>query len=69
MKAVKEAIHENLETYLNANFVVNKKEIKALVSQKAMLVQLNEIVTQGLSNYSHQLDQGFSGFSDVVKQK
>lgn len=69
MKAVREAIHENLQTYLNANFVVNKKEIKALVSQKAMLMQLNEIVNQGLSNYSHQLDQEFNGFSDIVKQK
>jgi hypothetical protein len=69
MSAVKDAIHTNLETYLNANFEVNKKGVKALVSQKAMMVQLNEIVNQGLSNYTHQLDQSFNGFSDVVKQK
>lgn len=69
MVAVKDAIHTNLETYLNANFEVTKKEVKALVSQKAMFMQLNEIVNQGLSNYTHQLDQDFIGFSDVVKQK
>jgi hypothetical protein len=69
MDALKTAIHTNLETYLKANFEVSRKGVKTLVSQKAMLLQLNEIVSQGLSNYTHQLDQDFMGFSDVVKQK
>ena len=69
MAEVKDAIQSNLETYLKANFEVNNKGVKALVSQKAMIMQLNEIVNQGLSNYTHQLDQDFIGFSDVVKQK
>lgn len=69
MAAVKDAIQTNLETYINANFEVNKKGVRTLVSQKAMIMQLNEIVNQGLSNYTHQLDQEFTGFSDVVKQK
>ena len=69
MEALKTAIHTNLETYLKANFEVSRKGVKALVSQKAILIQLNEIVSQGLSNYTHQLDQDFMGFSDVVKQK
>lgn len=69
MNALRDAIHNNLEAYIKANFEVSRRGLQALSAQKVMYTQLNEIVTQGIANYANQLEQPFSGFSDVVRQK
>ncbi|MEX0884192.1 MAG: hypothetical protein WDZ72_12025 [Cyclobacteriaceae bacterium] len=69
MNSLKEAIHNNLEAYIKANYEVNRKGLEALSAQKVMFNQLNQIVLQGIANYTNQLEQDFIGFSDVVRQK
>ncbi|MBD3631083.1 hypothetical protein [Cyclobacterium sp.] len=69
LAALQEALHTNLESYVNANFMANKRGIKALTNPKAMLTHLDQVVLQGMQNYTHPLEQEFRGFSDMVKLK
>jgi hypothetical protein len=69
MKELKEAILNNLEAYIRANYEVSRRGLQTMSSQRVMMTQLNEILYQGTANYSHPLDQEFAGFSDVVRQK
>ncbi|MDN3690686.1 hypothetical protein [Cyclobacterium jeungdonense] len=67
--SLRDALHENLESYVQATILAGKRGTQILSRPNAMLDHLNEIVRQGLKNYLHPLDQEFDGFSDVVKQK
>lgn len=67
--SLRDALHENLESYVRATILAGKRGTQILSRPNAMLDHLNEIVRQGLKNYLHPLDQEFGGFSDVVKQK
>ncbi|WP_439484151.1 hypothetical protein [Cyclobacterium plantarum] len=69
MLALQDALHINLEGYVNANFIANKRGISALTNPKAMLIHLDQVVLQGMQNYTHPLEQEFQGFSDMVKIK
>ena len=69
MDALKNAIHENLEAYIRANYQVSRRNITSLVSDKVFINQLNQIVIQGIDNYANLLGQNFRGFSDLVRQK
>lgn len=69
MKELKESIFNNLEAYIRANYEVSRRGLQTLSSQRVMMTQLNQILLQGIANYSHPLDQEFIGFSDVVRQK
>lgn len=69
MAALQGALHTNLESYVNANFIANKRGISALTNPKAMLTHLDQVVLQGMQNYTHPLEQEFQGFSDMVKIK
>ncbi|MFO7823560.1 MAG: hypothetical protein R6V72_06450 [Cyclobacterium sp.] len=69
MAALQDALHTNLESYVNANFIANKRGISALTNPKAMLTHLDQVVLQGMQNYTHPLEQEFQGFSDMVKIK
>lgn len=69
LQSLKTAISKNLEAYIRANYEVSRRGIQALSNPRVMMSQLNEIVSQGLANYAHPLDQEFAGFSDVVRQK
>ncbi|WP_375583279.1 hypothetical protein [Cyclobacterium xiamenense] len=68
-RSLQEALHENLESYIQASILAGKRGTETLSRPAAMLDHLNEIVWQGLKNFQHPLDQEFEGFSDVVKQK
>lgn len=69
MEELKSAIFGNLEAYIRASYEVNKRGLQTLSSQRVMMAQLDQIVYQGVANYTHPLDQEFAGFSDVVRQK
>ncbi|SHM78732.1 hypothetical protein SAMN04488057_103325 [Cyclobacterium lianum] len=69
MLGLQEALQSNLASYVNANFIATKRGISALTNPKAMLTHLDQIVIQGLQNYTHPLTQEFLGFSDMVKIK
>lgn len=69
MQELKESILDNLEAYIRANYEVSRRGIQTLSSQRVMMSQLNQILFQGIANYTHPLDQEFVGFSDVVRQK
>lgn len=69
MQELKESILNNLEAYIRANYEVSRRGIQTLSSQRVMMAQLNQILLQGIANYTHPLDQEFVGFSDVVRQK
>jgi hypothetical protein len=69
MDALKNAIHQNLEAYIRANYQVRRRNITSLVSDKVFINHLNQIVIQGIDNYAHLLGQDFRGFSDLVRQK
>ncbi|GGZ41536.1 hypothetical protein GCM10007049_38570 [Echinicola pacifica] len=69
MQMLKGAIHHNLEAYIRANLEINKGKIKSYNTDKVMINQLNEIVNEGVANYSHFIQQDFRGFSDIVTQK
>ncbi|WP_154856501.1 hypothetical protein [Cyclobacterium xiamenense] len=67
--SLENALHENLESYIQATILAGKRGTETLSRPAAMLDHVNEIVWQGLKNFQHPLDQEFEGFSDVVKQK
>src|SRR5690606_19647550 len=69
METIMNAIHANLEAHIKANFQVDRNNINSLVSDRILLNQLDQIVTQGIENYAHTLGQDFRGFSDLVKIK
>lgn len=69
MKDLRDAILNNLEAYIRANYEVSRRGLQTMSSQRVMINQLNEILYQGTFNYTHPLDQEFIGFSDVVRQK
>ncbi|SNS69156.1 hypothetical protein SAMN06295967_11665 [Belliella buryatensis] len=69
MESVKNAIGENLESYIRSNFEVSSGGIKAYNNDQVMITQLNQIVENGLEDYRHFLGRDFPGFSDLVKQK
>lgn len=67
--SLRDALNDNLESYVQATILAGKRGTQSLTRPNTMIDHLNEIVRQGLKNYLHPLDQGFEGFSDVVKQK
>ncbi len=67
--SLRDALHENLESYVQATILAGKRGTQSMSRPNTMIDHLNEIVRQGLKNYLHPLDQEFDGFSDVVKQK
>ncbi len=69
MKDLKASIMNNLEAYIRANYEVSRRGLQTMSSQRVMINQLNQILYQGIANYTHPLDQEFVGFSDVVRQK
>ncbi|HSI78682.1 MAG TPA: hypothetical protein VK957_22500 [Lunatimonas sp.] len=69
MQELKESILNNLEAYIRANYEVSRRGLQTMSSQRVMMTQLNQILFQGVANYTHPLDQEFAGFSDVVRQK
>lgn len=69
MKELKASIMDNLEAYIRANYEVSRRGLQTMSSQRVMINQLNQILYQGIANYTHPLDQEFVGFSDVVRQK
>ncbi|WP_158861209.1 hypothetical protein [Lunatibacter salilacus] len=69
MQELKESILNNLEAYIRANYEVSRRGLQTMSSQRVMMTQLNQILFQGVANYTHPLDQEFIGFSDVVRQK
>jgi hypothetical protein len=69
MQDLNDAILDNLEAYIRANYDVGRRGLQTMSSQRVMVAQLNQIIFQGLANYTHPLDQEFIGFSDVVRQK
>ena len=69
MEILTEAIHANLEAHIKANYQVDRRNIRSLVSDKVLVNQLNQIVVQGIDNYANSIGQDFTGFSDLVKIK
>ncbi|QDH81371.1 hypothetical protein FKX85_20985 [Echinicola soli] len=69
MEDLKASVNHNLAAYIKANLEISKGKIHAYNSNKVMLAQLDKIVSDGIKNYSHFINQDFSGFSDIVKQK
>ena len=69
MVAIKEAINNNLESYLRANLEVTGGGIKTNNSNQVMMTQMNQIVSDALEDYKHFLGRDFKGFSEIVRQK
>ncbi|MCH7413662.1 hypothetical protein MM213_09210 [Belliella sp. R4-6] len=69
MDAVKNALHKNLESYINANLEVASGGIKSYNNDQVMMSQMNQIVENGLIDYRLFLGRDFPGFSDLVRQK
>lgn len=69
MEAVREAINNNLESYIRSSMEVSRRGIRSYKSDQAMINEMNAIVRGGLDDYRHFLGRDFTGFSDVVRQK
>jgi len=69
MEAVREAINNNLESYIRSSLEVSRRGIRSIKSDQVMINEMNAIVRGGLEDYRHFLGRDFRGFSDVVRQK
>src|SRR5690554_1654761 len=69
IETLTQSIHNNLEAHIKANYQVDRRNIRSLVSDKVLVNQLNQIMIQGIDNYANTIGQEFTGFSDLVKIK
>ncbi len=69
MEEIKEAVTNNLESYIQSNFEVSNSGIKSYRSEQVMITQMNQIVRDAFDDYRHFLGRDFKGFSDIVRQK
>jgi hypothetical protein len=66
---VNQVIKKNLETYVRSNFEISKNGIRSKNSLAVVENNLEQIVSQGLTDYRNFLGRDFQGFSDIIKQK
>lgn len=69
MESIKDAVNNNLESYIRANLEVTGGGIKTNNPNQVMITQMNQIVTDALEDYKHFLGRDFKGFSEIVRQK
>ncbi|HSJ68152.1 MAG TPA: hypothetical protein VK921_10775 [Anditalea sp.] len=69
METVREAINNNLESYIRSSMEISRRGIRSVKSDQVMINEMNAILNSGLDDYRHFLGREFSGFSDVVRQK
>ena len=66
---LKEIIHRNLSSYLNATIEAGNKSFTLLKAPAQMVQDLNSIVKRNLSYYQNTQQRGFEGFSDIILLK
>ena len=66
---LKEIIHRNLSSYLNAAIEAGSKSFTLLKAPAQIVQDLNSIVKRNLSYYQNTQQRGFEGFSDIITLK
>lgn len=69
IRTLQQAVHNNLEAYIDANYSIEKRGLVSLSARNVIKTNLSRIVIEGSGNFKHYLPNEFNGFSDIVGLK
>jgi hypothetical protein len=69
IKMLQQSIHKNLSAYIDANFEIDRKGLKAMNSKQVLRNNLAQIVQNGMEQFKHFNEAEFQGFSDITNLK